>query len=57
MNVNANAMKQECVFSHDEDMTEAEVYVRPQDGMTKVSVWELMNCELPDRIKECGEWP
>lgn len=57
MNVNANAMKQECVFSHDEDMTEAEVYVRPQDGMTQVSVWELMNCELPDRIKECGEWP
>lgn len=24
MNVNANAMKQECVFSHDEDMTKAE---------------------------------
>lgn len=34
MNVNANAMKQESVFSHDEDMTEGEVYVRPQDGMT-----------------------
>ena len=34
MNVNANAMKQECVFSHDEDMTEADVYVRPQDGVT-----------------------
>lgn len=33
MNVNANAMKQECVFSHDEDMTKAEVKLE-QDRMT-----------------------
>lgn len=34
INVNANAMKQEYVFSRDEDMTEAKVYFRPQDSMT-----------------------
>lgn len=34
MNVNANARKWECVFSHDEDMTEADVCVRPQDRMS-----------------------
>lgn len=33
-------MKQECVFSHDGDMTEADVYVRPQDGMTSGSLCE-----------------
>lgn len=48
MNVNPNAMKQECVFSHDGDMTEADVYVRPQDGMTSASVWRPLGFELPD---------
>ena len=34
MNVNPNAMKQEFVFSHDEDMTKADVNAKPQDYMT-----------------------
>lgn len=38
MNVNRNTMKQERVFSHDKDMTKAEIYVEPQDGMTSVAV-------------------
>lgn len=33
MNINPNAMKQEYVFSRDEDMTKADIYFRPQDGM------------------------
>lgn len=36
INVNPNTMKQERVFSHEEDMTKAEIYVEPQDRMTSV---------------------